>query len=222
MEIKCRGDINWLFSTIYASPQESTRIIFLYELGSFAQLNNRPWLLVGDFNKTCNVEDFKPPGSLMTSLRNASVRIGNTIYLSTLCYDSLLLLYQNGTKMKKELSARIEGIQRTPALSYHRYLIKLEAKLCRKLDEVLHQIDLHTEAIQDGARSTRHYHLSTVIRRRTNHIEALQNTQGTWFWDDDNIKAMMRMWLITSGRSLNAHHQGLGKMFSYAYHQWKD
>ena len=42
---------------------------------------------------------FKPPGSLMTSLRNASVRIGNTIYLSTLCCNSLLLLYQNGTKM---------------------------------------------------------------------------------------------------------------------------
>ncbi|KAJ8425948.1 hypothetical protein Cgig2_010114 [Carnegiea gigantea] len=53
-----------------------------------------------------------------------------------------------------------------------------------------------TEAIQDRDTNMRYYHLSTVIRRRTNHIEALQNTQGTRFWDDDNIKAMVRDFFV--------------------------
>lgn len=35
-------------------------------------------------------------------------------------------------------------------------------------------------AINDGDRNTRYFHLSTVIRRRRNKIETLQDEYGEW------------------------------------------
>jgi len=48
------------------------------------------------------------------------------------------------------------------------------------------------EAIRDGDRNTCYYHLSTIIRRNINRIEALQNSNGDWFSDESSIKEMVR------------------------------
>ena len=35
-------------------------------------------------------------------------------------------------------------------------------------------------AIRDGDRNTHYFHLSTIIRRKSNRTEALQDSSGTW------------------------------------------
>lgn len=48
------------------------------------------------------------------------------------------------------------------------------------------------EAICDGDRNTRYFHLSTVIRRRKrNRIEALQKKEGQWVMDANQVKGMV-------------------------------
>lgn len=48
---KRNGD-DWLFTTVYASPNEQTQDELFEELGVFALQNHKPWLLAGDFNET--------------------------------------------------------------------------------------------------------------------------------------------------------------------------
>ncbi|XP_021766706.1 uncharacterized protein LOC110731184 [Chenopodium quinoa] len=46
------GEIPWYFTAIYASPDPSKRSELWYEFRKFADNNNQPWLLAGDFNET--------------------------------------------------------------------------------------------------------------------------------------------------------------------------
>jgi len=99
---------------------------------------------------------------------------------------------------KKQLWTRIEGAQNKLAQGHNRFLVKLETRLRKELDEALDQIELHwyqksrIEAIRDGDRNTRYYHLNTIIRRRVNRIEALQNKNRVWYSEDSSIKEMVR------------------------------
>lgn len=52
MTISRVGALPWYFSAIYASPDPSKRQDLWRELRDFAQSNNEPWLLAGDFNET--------------------------------------------------------------------------------------------------------------------------------------------------------------------------
>jgi len=87
--------------------------------------------------------------------------------------------FGNLFRRKREICARLEGIQKSPDFFHNKFLIKLEATLRKDLDEVLNQIETfwfqksRTEAIWDGDRNTRFYHISTIIRRKVNRIEAL-------------------------------------------------
>jgi len=70
------------------------------------------------------------------------------------------------------------------------------------LDEVLGRIETlwfqksRAEAIRDGDRNTQFYHLSTIIRRRRNKIEMLQDQQGSWVPDRDELQALVRNFFI--------------------------
>jgi len=75
-------------------------------------------------------------------------------------------------------------------------LIKLEAKLQEKRNETLNQIETFwfqisgVEAIHGDDHNTRYFHLSTIIQRRCNKIEALQNTKGV---RESNLVAVKNM-----------------------------
>ena len=56
------NDEDWLFSAVYASPNEQTRDELFEELGVFTSQNQKPWLLAGDFKET----------RLMTEHKNCS------------------------------------------------------------------------------------------------------------------------------------------------------
>jgi len=53
------------------------------------------------------------------------------------------------------------------------------------------------EAIKYGDRNTRFYHLSTIVRRHANRIEALQDTHGNWVWEIEDIKSMVREFFLS-------------------------
>lgn len=74
--------------------------------------------------------------------------------------------------------------------------MKLEAKLCKELDEVLEQEEIlwyqkaRIEWIKDGDRNTTFFHLSTIIRRWRNKISALKDGDS-WNHDKDQVKALI-------------------------------
>ncbi|KAJ8450542.1 LOW QUALITY PROTEIN: hypothetical protein Cgig2_020179 [Carnegiea gigantea] len=83
-------------------------------------------------------------------------------------------------------SSILEGIQKKLAQTPNRFLAKLEVQLKKELDEVLSQIELlwfqksREDAIRDGDRNARYYHLSTIIRRKFNRIDSIQDANGNW------------------------------------------
>lgn len=93
-------------------------------------------------------------------------------------------VFHNIFQKKRELFARIGGIQKKLAFNHDRGLIKLEGKLRRELDEVLYREELlwyqksRADWIKNGDRNTSYFHLSTVVRRWRNKIVALKDDQG--------------------------------------------
>ncbi|KAL2927601.1 LINE-1 retrotransposable element ORF2 protein [Bienertia sinuspersici] len=103
-------------------------------------------------------------------------------------------VFHNIFQKKRELMARIGGIQKQLATHTHRGLIKLENRLRRELDEVLYQEELlwyqkfRAEWIRDGDRNTSFFHLSTLVRRWRNRIDAIRDDQDVWVTDKEEIK----------------------------------
>lgn len=105
--------------------------------------------------------------------------------------------FHNIFRKNKELWARIEGVQCKLSASWDRGLIKLERKFQRELEDVLHEDEMlwlqksRLEAIKDGDRNTKFFHLSTVIRRNHNRIEMLPDNTGRWISNTEAVKGMV-------------------------------
>lgn len=74
-------------------------------------------------------------------------------------------------------------------------------KLRRELDDILHEEEMlwfqksRMEAIKDGDRNTKFFHLATIIRRQRNKLLMLQNEENNWVNDPIEVKAMIvRYW----------------------------
>ena len=106
--------------------------------------------------------------------------------------------FYNIFRKKSELWARLEGVQKILAQGRQPYLIKLEAKLRRQMEEVLNDEEMlwfqksRADAICDGDRNTRYFHLSTIIRRKKNRVEALLGEDGNWVTDCAQVQDMVR------------------------------
>ena len=98
---------------------------------------------------------------------------------------------------KRQLWARIDGIQRALSSGGPQYLRKLEHKLRAELDHTLDQIDMlwyqkaRVHQIRDGDRNTKYFHASTIVRRRINRIEALRDSDNFWQHDPEMIQGMV-------------------------------
>ncbi|KAJ4833299.1 hypothetical protein Tsubulata_004319 [Turnera subulata] len=95
---------------------------------------------------------------------------------------------------KKRLLARISGIQRFLEHKNSAFLTDLETELRLELDGVLLQEELlwlqksRRQWVQDGDRNTTYFHMSTIIRRKQNKIEALIDDNGVWQTDPDSLQ----------------------------------
>ncbi|XP_074287770.1 uncharacterized protein LOC141612921 [Silene latifolia] len=118
--------------------------------------------------------------------------------LSSKLQDWNQQVFGNIFRQKRELKARIEGCQRELALKRINYLIKLEAKLRRELDEVLSREELlwyqksRMNFIRDGDRNTSYFHVSTLIRRWRNRITSLKKENGEWATEPSEVKEIRR------------------------------
>ena len=58
VEVKVRSsDFAWFFSDIYASSRSEERCVLWDNLTKVAELHNKPWIMVGDFNEPLTEED---------------------------------------------------------------------------------------------------------------------------------------------------------------------
>lgn len=98
---------------------------------------------------------------------------------------------------KKRLRARLDGVQRRPAIHPTTAMLKLEQQLKFMLGETLMHGEImwqqksRVQWLQAGDRNTKFFHLSTVIRRRRNKAEALRTPDGSWVFDQRSLKDMV-------------------------------
>ncbi|KAL8129303.1 hypothetical protein V2J09_018458 [Rumex salicifolius] len=57
VEVKRSGEDGWIFSAIYSSPTPHAREVLWNHLLNLKTDNSKPWLLMGDFNETSNLEE---------------------------------------------------------------------------------------------------------------------------------------------------------------------
>lgn len=90
--------------------------------------------------------------------------------------------------------ARIKGIQAILTSRRHSGLIKLEARLRRELDVVLHQEELlwfqkaRVDWLKDEDRNTTFFQLCTVVRRWRSKITSIKNSNDEWIFNKDEVQ----------------------------------
>ncbi|XP_024158077.2 uncharacterized protein LOC112165700 [Rosa chinensis] len=95
---------------------------------------------------------------------------------------------------KKNILARIGGIQKAKDRHENLFLLKLEADLIQEYESILNQENLfwrqkfRDKWLQGGDRNTRFFHLTTLVRRRRNKIEGLYDSNGNWYTDSESMK----------------------------------
>ncbi|GLT58776.1 hypothetical protein SLA2020_316440 [Shorea laevis] len=101
--------------------------------------------------------------------------------------------FDNIHKKKKEILARLVGIQKALQFQNNLFLLNLEKELNQeyqlllKNEEDLWFLKSRTQWIQDGDRNTKFFHVSTIKRRSYNRIMGLKDLHGTWSYDPDGI-----------------------------------
>jgi len=106
-------------------------------------------------------------------------------------------VFGNLYRKKWQLWARIEGIQKKLEVGAPRFLLKLERSLRQELNRTLDQIatmwfqKARVDQIRDGDRNTKYFHMSTILRRRINRIEALRDHENNWCTEADQIKRLV-------------------------------
>ncbi|XP_019200262.1 PREDICTED: uncharacterized protein LOC109193892 [Ipomoea nil] len=118
------------------------------------------------------------------------------------------------TTRKRILLARIAGIQRALATSFHRGLLKLEGKLKSALEEVLYQEELmwfqrsREEWIVSGDRNTKFYHAATMVRKAQNRIRGLKDDSGNWMFEEDALQRHVQDFYMNLFRGDQGAHVG--------------
>ncbi|KAK4284609.1 hypothetical protein QN277_001415 [Acacia crassicarpa] len=98
---------------------------------------------------------------------------------------------------KNRILARLNGIQKSTAYPYSRYLCGLEINLQEDLQRILalEEVKWFQKSkdiwIKDGDRNTRYYHLKAKMRTRRNKIRALKSESGVWCSEEEDLKRLV-------------------------------
>ena len=99
---------------------------------------------------------------------------------------------------KKNIMAKLNGIQRSIAIIPSSFLCNLENELLKELDNVLSQeeelwaLKSRVNWMIQGDRNTSFYHVSTLVRRKRNQIMAIKDTCGEWIFEESTVKEYIR------------------------------
>jgi hypothetical protein len=111
-------------------------------------------------------------------------------------------IFGNIFKRKKELLARLNGIQNSPHYGYSSFLDSLEKDLQAQLENTLYQEEClwfqksRSQWIADGDWNTKYYYSKTIIRRRKNKILTLRDDAGNWIDEPENLKSLVRQFYV--------------------------
>ena len=99
---------------------------------------------------------------------------------------------------KKNIMARINGIQLALSMRPFTFLVNLEDELLKELDCVLNQeeelwaLKSRVNWMNQGDRNTNFYHVSTLVRRKRNQILAIKDAMGEWVHEESAVKEIVR------------------------------
>ncbi|CAL1371624.1 unnamed protein product [Linum trigynum] len=145
------------------------------------------WLTHADFQKFLNDNWNGQNLNLPSALQEFSDRLQSW---SKLVFGSVF-------QRKKRLVARIEGIERKLALSFHPGLAKLHTKLAAELEKTMEHEELYwfqrarESWVKYSERNTTYFHQIANIRRRLNIIECLKNVDGEWIRDIQKLAKLV-------------------------------
>ena len=102
--------------------------------------------------------------------------------------------FRNIVAQKKNIMARLNGIQLSNSVRPSTFLLKLENELLKELDSVLAQeeepwaLKSQVNWMIQGDMNTTFYHVSTLVRRKRNKIMAIKNASGDWLCEENDVK----------------------------------
>lgn len=105
--------------------------------------------------------------------------------------------FGNIFRKKRNLLARLKGIQSSNVYPTSSFLQQLEKDLIGqyndilKLEEEFWKLKSHINWLQQGDANTKFYHLTTIKRRRRNQITALKDSVGNWIYDQHTINSQI-------------------------------
>lgn len=105
-------------------------------------------------------------------------------------------IFGNIFKRKWRIQRRLEGIQKHLSEEPTAGLLKLEARLKRHWNEALIQKKIlwkqksRADWLRLGDRNTQFFHTTNLLRHRWNKVEALQDDQGEWIFDQESLRSM--------------------------------
>lgn len=120
-----------------------------------------------------------------------------TISLTKALTDWNKEVFGNIFQQKKILMARLDGTQRSLCKRTVPFLVELEKKLLGDLNVILEQEELfwlqksRNILLKEGDKNTKFFHLSTVVRRRRNKIEGLNDRDGNWTTEKFDMQAIV-------------------------------
>ena len=94
----------------------------------------------------------------------------------------------------EDLMARINGIQAALENYSSRGLVRLEARLRNELERVMGQEKIlwwqksQKDELLRRDMNTNFFHQKTIVRRRRNRIEAIQDSSGNWIYSEEEIR----------------------------------
>lgn len=134
--------------------------------------------------------------------KNNQSAVDNVKETAAVLRDWIKNTFGNIFNRKRKLSARLVGIQKAMTANNHRGLIKLEHKIRKELEAVLYQEEIfwfqkaREEWICSGDRNTSFYHTATNAKKTKRKIGQLQNNQGTWCNEENDIKHIIRDYFV--------------------------
>ncbi|KAF7812868.1 ribonuclease H [Senna tora] len=103
--------------------------------------------------------------------------------------------FGNIFKRKRNILARLSGIQRTLDTHINGRLLAIERELRKELEEILKQEEIlwfqksRENWVKHGSRNTKFFHAQTLVRRKRNRIEGLFINSDEWCTDEEKLES---------------------------------
>lgn len=119
------------------------------------------------------------------------------MYYKRLPYSGIKKFLAIDSPAKRALLKRLDRVARLLDQSYSHYLMEQQKQLLREYEEYLYHEELlwfqkfRVKWLVFGDRNTRYFHGVTVVRRRRNKVEALQDNSSSWITKQGVLETMV-------------------------------